>query len=288
MQQNSSGNCSKEHSFEDSSSKSKTGIHADRSTSSFSSLTWSTGSKESSINGGPQNNNISHRDERNYSQRASEICVEITDFTEDPNEVHYEEIGAILRYPLQSQNHAHINQERPKSEQLMNYQQNTSYNQAYQMQHSQDDVMTRYGRILPSKMHPNEAEIMASPLRYGSAESISHRNGTALTSIQHKSAKFQQNYQRMNGNSMARNSNGLLRAGVPNATLPSPESAYSTGYSTDGTSPSAVYTPPEYYINMRSGTHYFPKNSHSLAIETKRYKFGLNKIEEMSPLDPQV
>lgn len=32
--------------------------------------------------------------------------------------------------------------------------------------------------------------------------------------------------------------------------LSSPESAYSTGYSTDGTSPGA---PPEYYINIRTG-----------------------------------
>lgn len=32
--------------------------------------------------------------------------------------------------------------------------------------------------------------------------------------------------------------------------LSSPESAYSTGYSTDGTSPGA---PPEYYINIKTG-----------------------------------
>ncbi|XP_039286191.1 putative uncharacterized protein DDB_G0277255 isoform X2 [Nilaparvata lugens] len=38
--------------------------------------------------------------------------------------------------------------------------------------------------------------------------------------------------------------------------LSSPESAYSTGYSTDGTSPGAS-VPPEYYINIRTGTHYF-------------------------------
>ncbi|CAD7077277.1 unnamed protein product [Hermetia illucens] len=68
--------------------------------------------------------------------------------------------------------------------------------------------------------------------------------------------------------------------------LSSPESAYSTGYSTDGTSPGASYTPPEYYINMRTGTHYFPKGVNTLAIEATRYKFGLNKIEEMSPQDP--
>lgn len=32
--------------------------------------------------------------------------------------------------------------------------------------------------------------------------------------------------------------------------LSSPESAYSTGYSTDGTSPGA---PPDYYVNIRTG-----------------------------------
>nr|XP_015836673.1 PREDICTED: uncharacterized protein LOC661635 isoform X2 [Tribolium castaneum] len=37
--------------------------------------------------------------------------------------------------------------------------------------------------------------------------------------------------------------------------LSSPESAYSTGYSTDGTSPGA---PPDYYINIRTGVKYFP------------------------------
>lgn len=50
----------------------------------------------------------------------------------------------------------------------------------------------------------------------------------------------------------------------------------------------ASYTPPEYYINMRTGTHYFPKGVNTLAIEATRYKFGLNKIEEMSPQDPLV
>ncbi|XP_055379416.1 putative uncharacterized protein DDB_G0282133 isoform X2 [Condylostylus longicornis] len=63
--------------------------------------------------------------------------------------------------------------------------------------------------------------------------------------------------------------------------LSSPESAYSTGYSTDGTSPGTTYTPPEYYINMRTGTHYFPKNANALGVELSRQKFGLNKIEEI-------
>lgn len=42
--------------------------------------------------------------------------------------------------------------------------------------------------------------------------------------------------------------------------LSSPESAYSTGYSTDGTSPGASI-PPEYYINLRTGTNILFKNS---------------------------
>lgn len=46
-----------------------------------------------------------------------------------------------------------------------------------------------------------------------------------------------------------------------NNNLSSPESAYSTGYSTDGTSPGtsfpATAAPPEYYINIRTGIRYF-------------------------------
>ena len=48
-------------------------------------------------------------------------------------------------------------------------------------------------------------------------------------------------------------------AGVGSVNLSSPESAYSTGYSTDGTSPGASF-PPEYYINIRTGKHYFQNN----------------------------
>ena len=47
--------------------------------------------------------------------------------------------------------------------------------------------------------------------------------------------------------------------GTGSVNLSSPESAYSTGYSTDGTSPGASF-PPEYYINIRTGTHYFEDN----------------------------
>ncbi|XP_017764771.1 PREDICTED: homeobox protein 2 isoform X2 [Eufriesea mexicana] len=51
-------------------------------------------------------------------------------------------------------------------------------------------------------------------------------------------------------------------AGTGSVNLSSPESAYSTGYSTDGTSPGTSY-PPEYYINIRTGTHYFQSNANS-------------------------
>lgn len=54
--------------------------------------------------------------------------------------------------------------------------------------------------------------------------------------------------------------------GVGSVNLSSPESAYSTGYSTDGTSPGASF-PPEYYINIRTGKHYFQNKS---AFRAKR------------------
>lgn len=50
--------------------------------------------------------------------------------------------------------------------------------------------------------------------------------------------------------------------GTGSVSLSSPESAYSTGYSTDGTSPGTSF-PPEYYINIRTGTHYFQSNGGS-------------------------
>nr|CAD7200362.1 unnamed protein product [Timema douglasi] len=57
--------------------------------------------------------------------------------------------------------------------------------------------------------------------------------------------------------------------GSNNATnLSSPESAYSTGYSTDGTSPGTTF-PPEYYINIRTGTHYFHSEAAKLTINCK-------------------
>ncbi len=43
----------------------------------------------------------------------------------------------------------------------------------------------------------------------------------------------------------------------------------------------ATYT-PEYYINMRTGTHYFPRGVSSVVVEQSRQKFGLNKIDELT------
>lgn len=38
---------------------------------------------------------------------------------------------------------------------------------------------------------------------------------------------------------------------------------------------------PEYYINMRTGIHYFPRGVNGVAaVERSRQKFGLNKIDE--------
>lgn len=51
-------------------------------------------------------------------------------------------------------------------------------------------------------------------------------------------------------------SSGTSGGTAGSVNLSSPESAYSTGYSTDGTSPGTSF-PPEYYINIRTGTHYF-------------------------------
>lgn len=37
---------------------------------------------------------------------------------------------------------------------------------------------------------------------------------------------------------------------------------------------------PEYYINIRTGIHYFPKGSTTIDPNTNRFKSGLNRIEE--------
>lgn len=57
-------------------------------------------------------------------------------------------------------------------------------------------------------------------------------------------------------------SSGTSGGTAGSVSLSSPESAYSTGYSTDGTSPGTSF-PPEYYINIRTGTHYFQSNGGS-------------------------
>lgn len=53
----------------------------------------------------------------------------------------------------------------------------------------------------------------------------------------------------------------------------------------------ATYT-PEYYINMRTGTHYFPRGVASAggpnAIDKNRQKFGLNKIDETSSIGANI
>ncbi|PSN45879.1 hypothetical protein C0J52_11033 [Blattella germanica] len=62
--------------------------------------------------------------------------------------------------------------------------------------------------------------------------------------------------------------------------LSSPESAYSTGYSTDGTSPGASF-PPEYYINIRTGTHYF--HSSATAPNAPCNPVPVAHIQHLSP-----
>ncbi|XP_032571586.1 uncharacterized protein LOC6618912 isoform X1 [Drosophila sechellia] len=174
-------------------------------------------------------------------------------------EVEYEEVGALLLRPAPPI----AEQQRPQSENL------SAVRLIYEEEPRQSKNHVRYGRLLPSKLAPAQL-----------GESLD--NLTATPPIPPAS---------LTGSRM-RTPRGIQRnnfmSGPRPHSLPSPESAYSTGYSTDGTSPCAAsnYNPPEYYINMRSGTHYFPKSVNSLAVEAQRYKFGLNRIEEMSPMDP--
>ncbi|XP_050322290.1 uncharacterized protein LOC126754405 isoform X2 [Bactrocera neohumeralis] len=307
---------------------------ADCSSSSISSLSWSTGSKEPSMNSSGNNNSNSkagHNNCNNNSTFAKPLptpeeqdnsTTELRHFEEeDPNTVHYEEIRTILRHPdlcssnynsNNNRNNPFLIHERPKSEQLTSF---TPARSLYADRRSQDDASTRYGRLLPSKIqscsNSNDslnANGSMTYVRSGSAEYISqHFQSSGNGYVCRTSGEFSSNHQSGNLNNLAamhcqrsrlrggRFGNGHVLngtqpganvAGVPLHSLSSPESAYSTGYSTDGTSPGAIYTPPEYYINMRTGTHYFPKSVNSLAIEAQRYKFGLNKIEEMSPIDP--
>lgn len=309
---------------------------ADCSSSSISSLSWSTGSKEPSMNSSSnQNNNSNSKASYNNGNSNGTFTKPLptpeeqdnstTDLRhleeEDPNTVHYEEIRTILRHPEHcsssynsnnNSNNPFLIHERPKSEQLISF---TPARSLYADRRSQDDASTRYGRLLPSKIqscsNSNDSLNANGPMKYvrsGSAEYISQQyqssgNGYMCST----SGEFSSSHQSGNLNNLAamhcqrarlrggRFGNGHVLngtqpgasvAGVPLHSLSSPESAYSTGYSTDGTSPGTIYTPPEYYINMRTGTHYFPKSVNSLAIEAQRYKFGLNKIEEMSPIDP--
>uniref|UniRef100_A0A1A9X3T4 Uncharacterized protein n=1 Tax=Glossina brevipalpis TaxID=37001 RepID=A0A1A9X3T4_9MUSC len=269
------------------------------STSSFSSLSWSTGSKEPSMNSsGVQqvnkasattqvveiNNGPDHKVFTTEEQRNSD---------DDPNAVHYEEIGTLIRHPENLFNETTVPPERPKSEQFSC----TTHTGRILIEdkHSQDDHSARYGRLLPSKM-PNP--IIVS-FRSGSEECIPRHgvHGVQTTTASHSytgndhAGAFMhiRNIQRSKHLPPTYGGQVLTEnrpPGAPLISLSSPESAYSTGYSTDGTSPGNGYTPPEYYINMRTGTHYFPKSINSLAIEAQRYKFGLNKIEEMSPIEP--
>ncbi|XP_017120227.1 LOW QUALITY PROTEIN: uncharacterized protein LOC108141389 [Drosophila elegans] len=171
-------------------------------------------------------------------------------------EVEYEEVGALLLRPPAL---VPADQQRPQSENL------SSVRLIYEEEPRQSNNHVRYGRLLPSKL-----------VQLGeSLDNLTPPIPPAPPAV-----------------SRMRTPRGMQRSNIlpgprPHS-LPSPESAYSTGYSTDGTSPCAAsnYNPPEYYINMRSGTHYFPKSVNSLAIEAQRYKFGLNRIEEMSPMDP--
>ncbi|XP_067631187.1 uncharacterized protein [Eurosta solidaginis] len=326
---------------------------ADCSSSSISSLSWSTGSKEPSMNSNSckaNNNNNSNTNSTNNSssnnnsssfskplhtpepQNLSTTDLQEQHFAEeeeDPNTVHYEEIRTILRHPehyrssytntSNSKNNTNpfLMHERPKSEQLTSF---TAVRSLYvaDRRRSQDDASTRYGRLLPSKIHScnNSSDSLNANssltyIRSGSTEYISqqqyhHSSGLGASPSDFVAQHHQQGHagslaathcQRarlcgsrfVNGHVLNCGGGGqqvAAVAGAPLHSLSSPESAYSTGYSTDGTSPGAIYTPPEYYINMRTGTHYFPKSVNSLAIEAQRYKFGLNKIEEMSPIDP--
>ncbi|KRT81257.1 hypothetical protein AMK59_5969 [Oryctes borbonicus] len=69
--------------------------------------------------------------------------------------------------------------------------------------------------------------------------------------------------------------------------LSSPESAYSTGYSTDGTSPGA---PPEYYINIRTGTKYFPSSTNDKDSISKNANSNISACfkENADPLNAKM
>ena len=179
------------------------------------------------------------------------------------DEVDYEEVGALLLRPQPPL----MDYQRPHSENLISLQ--LVYEEEHQqpLQSKQNANHVHYGRLLPSKLAAMQLDEAPTP-------AVTNQLGLA---------------------SRMRAPRGLPRGsfmpGPRPHSLSSPESAYSTGYSTDGNSPCAASSAnppaPEYYINMRSGTHYFPSRSvNTLAIEAQRYKFGLNRIEEMYPMEP--
>ncbi|XP_017096590.2 uncharacterized protein [Drosophila bipectinata] len=225
----------------------KSPMRVNCSSSSISSLSWSTGSKEpSSSKPGPF---------KGENALTAEYHIP------PDEEVEYEEVGDLLLRPPGPKT---CEIPRPQSENL------SAVRLIYEEEPGRGNNHVRYGRLLPSKL---------APVQLGeSLDSLP----TATPPIPPAPGV----------GSRMRTPRGVQRTsfmpGPRPHSLPSPESAYSTGYSTDGTSPCAAtnYNPPEYYINMRSGTHYFPKSVNSLAIEAQRYKFGLNRIEEMSPMDP--
>ncbi|XP_015029120.2 uncharacterized protein [Drosophila virilis] len=236
-----------------SSSADKSPMRVNCSSSSISSLSWSTGSKEPSMHSG-QPKQVSYKLE--HIETSSECLPPVED------EVDYEEVGALLLRPQPPL----LDYQRPHSENLVSLQLVYDEEQQQQQQQPKQNANhVHYGRLLPSKLV--ESLTPAPP-------AVTNQLGLA---------------------SRMRAPRGLPRGnflpGPRPHSLSSPESAYSTGYSTDGNSPCAASSAnppaPEYYINMRSGTHYFPSRSvNSLAIEAQRYKFGLNRIEEMSPMDP--
>lgn len=304
-------------------SKSALQQQPDCSSSSFSSLSWSTGSKEPLMQSNKNQKysktlpavELLHSTQNDLLlSEMNGHCndptirndrTEINDF-DDSNDVHYEEIKTLRRKPHidhNSNNNNNFEIPRPKSDQFSS---SCSPIRCFTNRNEiSDDSIVRYGRLLPSKMQQPQ---LSNPLDRlngnhsscgGNIDCIPSNNNHVINSGTYKIRGSN-----VPNNAVALTNKNKLRTvrygsgtnaaatttgnGIPMNSLSSPESAYSTGYSTDGTSPSAIYTPPEYYVNMRTGTHYFPKSVNSLAIETQRYKFGLNKIEEMSPQDPLV
>ncbi|EDW72375.1 uncharacterized protein Dwil_GK20893 [Drosophila willistoni] len=247
----------------------KSPIRVNCSSSSISSLSWSTGSKEPSSAAGRQNSYNYPQHQQSQSQQQHHQEEEVHHIKAE-DEVEYEEVGSVIFRPL-------MDYPRPQSENLQ-----LIYDEAEAKENSRNSNYVHYGRLLPSKLAPvqlGESVESLPPPPPPPAPAFSNQNAMAKTTSSNC---------RLRGNSRGMPRNNFMPGPPRPHSLSSPESAYSTGYSTDGTSPCAAsnYNPPEYYINMRTGTHYFPKSVNSLAIEAKRYKFGLNRIEEMSPMDP--